>query len=269
MNRCIAVSCALVVLLCIGEAQAQELFATGEALLAPYDLACDVMDTQVAPAMDWLTSGQPAYFTRPIERRIHQIWFGDPARMDDRRAATWRAHAASFGYTYKLWTEADLDELRDTMPAQNLAIVWQLLARGEYFGASDVLRVFLLEHFGGLYADIDIGAPSVSGRPIDIADVVPMTNIVFMTEHRGRDVGNNVALFAANSFMMCSAHHPLMQHLVRGLWANMQAVTEASMVHSNIHVAYYTGPFYVNRSLSGPMTVLPITFLEQLDMVFD
>lgn len=260
------VTCAAAAMLWLGEARAQHEVAVGDVLLAPYDEACDAMATQPAPALHWLRSGQTRFFDRPIERRIHQIWFGDKERMDDRKVATWRSHAEIFGYEHRLWQESDLAALKAEMPVDNYAILCAFLRDGEYCGASDVLRVYLLEHLGGIYADVDIAAPTLDGEPIDLADVVPMTNIAFMSEHQGRNIGHNVALFVANGFMMSSAHHPLMQHLVSSLPNNIAAVTQASAEYIGIHVAYYTGPFYINRSLSGPITVLPITFLEQLAM---
>jgi mannosyltransferase OCH1-like enzyme len=236
-------------------------------LLPPYDQKCDQMHTSVAPIVHALHHGQAGYFNRPIERHIHQIWLGDPELMDRRKVDSWRAHAAKFGYNYTLWTEEHLGLLKALMPPENFAIVEDLLRVRFYAGASDVIRTFVLEFFGGIYADVDIKAPEYQNEIIDIASIVPLQNIVFMSEHHGRDVGNNLSVFVANGLMMSSAHHPLMKHFVETVVTNMRALTEALRDNDLIDVPYATGPFFINKSLAGPITVLPITFLEDMNMV--
>ena len=236
-------------------------------LLPLYDPVCDHMQTSVAPIAHALHHGQAGYFNRPIERHIHQIWLGDPYGMDKRKVDSWREHAVKFGYTHTLWTEENLEALKAMMPPQNAVIVEQLLQKRDYAGVSDVLRTFILELFGGIYADVDIKAPEYQGETIDIATIVPMHNIVFMTEHHGRNVGNSVGLFVANGFMMSAAHHPLMKHLVETVATNVRSLNQRAQSGHPVDVCYLTGPFFVNRSLAGPITELPITFLEDLKMV--
>ena len=248
-------------------AQGQPMPQHRNPLLPPYDQKCEQMRTSVPPIAHALHHGQAGYFNRPIERHIHQIWLGNPALMDRRKVDSWREHAAKFGYTHTLWTEAHLDTLKALMPPENMALIEDLLRMRFYAGASDIIRTFVLEFFGGIYTDVDIKAPEYQNEIIDIASIVPLQNIVFMSEHHGRDVGNNLGLFVANGFMMSASHHPLMKHFVETVADNVRSLSENLGKNELIDVPYATGPFFINRSLAGPITVLPITFLEDLQMV--
>lgn len=82
-----------------------------------------------------------------IPRILHQIWFG-PAipRKYLIQIQMWRSHHP--GWEYRLWTEADLDEFDSD--------IVKLIRQADCFGQKgDILRMAVLQKYGGLYADVD------------------------------------------------------------------------------------------------------------------
>jgi mannosyltransferase OCH1-like enzyme len=81
-----------------------------------------------------------------IPRIVHQIWIGSPLPEKFKKwTKTWQSMP---GWTYKLWTDTEIAELTLT----NREIYD---ASRNYGQKSDILRIELLNQFGGLYADID------------------------------------------------------------------------------------------------------------------
>lgn len=240
-----------------------------EHLKCPYDTAGDHMATRPAPIHPDSDAAQHAYFLRPIPKIVHQIWFGIPWRMDGRNTDMWQAFSQLYGYEYRLWTERDEDELRRIMPSEHFALYQHFLRMHDYHGASDVARLSILLAFGGTYVDVDMRPPTVDGKIIDLATLVPMQNIVFMTEKSSRNVIES-SMFVANGFIMSAPEHPLLQHLVATLVENCTALNQGPITSATSHVAvhpmYLTGPFFVSRSLAGIFSIMPFNYATAYHM---
>ena len=87
---------------------------------------------------------------------IHQIWIGEgePSQLID----SWRMYAMQEGFEHRLWRNGE-DVIAAAAPKISKALLaaWQQSYEAEESrrGRSDLLRVFLLYTFGGLYSDSD------------------------------------------------------------------------------------------------------------------
>lgn len=90
-----------------------------------------------------------------MEKILHQIWIG-PYPMPPKEAgltAGIRDNMAKHNpdWTYKLWTDASLPD----MP-EKFRVLWKQFGdRRDYAFQADLLRVFLLYEYGGMYLDTD------------------------------------------------------------------------------------------------------------------
>lgn len=202
----------------------------------------------------------------PIPRTIHQVWFGDPAIFDDERANSWQQVAADFGYGYHLWTEEDDAFVASQFGAETLDYIDEMRRQHRYDAASDILRYHLLEHFGGMYFDIDVPAPRRQGALLDPATLWPMRGLVLVSENDTREV-NSSAFYAINAVMMSSPHHPVMSALVAGLSANRTEQTDPLRAWS-AGAIFMTGQALVTASVRGTATFIPYGYMHALGMEF-
>lgn len=84
-----------------------------------------------------------------IPKIIHQIWLG-PNKRPDIWMNSWKIDYIKKypEWTYKLWTEKEIDEL-------NLVNKKQYDSEQFYNGKSDIVRYEILNQFGGLFIDAD------------------------------------------------------------------------------------------------------------------
>lgn len=90
-----------------------------------------------------------------MEKIIHQIWVG-PYKIPERETNFYKEiqnnvekHHTDF--KYMLWTDDNLPELPDT-----IIQLWDIFEQTkDYAFQADLLRIFLIYEFGGLYLDID------------------------------------------------------------------------------------------------------------------
>lgn len=88
------------------------------------------------------------FVDRPkLPRVIHQIWIG-PKKPPMGWINTWRNIK---GWEHKLWTEKEIDNLE----MKNRDLYEYFMRKKIYYGASDVVRLEILDQFGGLYIDAD------------------------------------------------------------------------------------------------------------------
>lgn len=81
-----------------------------------------------------------------IPKIIHQIWIGSP--VPEKYFAWMRTWMDWQGWEYKLWTDEDVKSL--TLYNQ------ELYNRGRSYGElTDILRLEILLHYGGVYVDVD------------------------------------------------------------------------------------------------------------------
>lgn len=155
-----------------------------------------------------------------IPKIIHQIWLG--GGIPEKYLPwmnTWKENHPE--WTYIVWTDQDLAHLelqhRD------------LLTRASNYGEkADILRLELIDKFGGLYIDTDYQC----NRPFD---AFHERNLFYASALAIGDCG-----FPLNNALIGSIpHHPLIDELVRGL-------RTASKAHS---LSERTGPIYFTRTL--------------------
>lgn len=86
-----------------------------------------------------------------MEKIIHQIWVG-PYEMPDReRLFIEMVKDKNKTYEHKLWTNDNIPELPD-----NLKELYQKFQLAEdYAHQADILRIFLIAKYGGIYMDVD------------------------------------------------------------------------------------------------------------------
>lgn len=142
-----------------------------------------------------------------VPKLIHQIWIGSkpvPPSTD-----AWRKHAEANGYTYRLWREADLE-------AQGIdadPIFRRMLEDGDYPGAVDVARYFILSRVGGIYLDCDFYP---ARDDISFCDILPMVGLTAFAEETPRLTGQGGVLFA-NSFIATPPGHPVFARILQVL----------------------------------------------------
>lgn len=140
----------------------------------------------------------------PVPRILHQIWLGDlplPPAIE-----AWRRHADLNGLEYRLWREADLEELGVPLHAAYL----QMLEAGDYPGAVDIARYFVLHAVGGIYLDCDWYP---ARDDVSFADFLPLIGLSALAEDTPRETGAG-SLLLTNSFLATPAGHPAFARLL-------------------------------------------------------
>jgi hypothetical protein len=181
-----------------------------------------------------------------IPQLIHQTWKDADVPLEWQKwAASWRRHHPDWGY--RLWTDADNRAfLQEHYP-------WFLPVYDGYPEAimrADAIRYFLLDHFGGLYVDMDFEClQSVSGI-LDGRDLVlgcePEVHTRLLLARRrgfGRIVGN--------AFIASRPGHPFWAHVHRQL-------VSAHKLPSTLDA---TGPFFLTRAIDSAPASDSITVL--------
>lgn len=112
-----------------------------------------------------------------MEKIIHQIWVG-PYDIPEREKyfiETVKNYNKSFEHV--LWTDDKLPEL-----PQNIKILYDAFrVQKDYAHMADVLRIFLVKEYGGLYIDVDFKPL----KPFDLFDNNDMS--MFVCYHGGID----------------------------------------------------------------------------------
>jgi len=123
-----------------------------------------------------------------VPRLIHQIWIGN---------------------AYRLWREADLEaEGIDADP-----IFRRMLEDGDYPGAVDVARYFILLRVGGIYLDCDFYP---ARDDLSFGDILPMVGLTAFAEETPRLTGQGSVLLA-NSFIATPPGHPVFERILQAL----------------------------------------------------
>ena len=163
-----------------------------------------------------------------IPRIVHQIWLGSkvPAKYK-----TWMNSWMNWmGWEYKLWTDEDVEHLS----LYNQKLYDQATNYGE---KSDILRLELLEQFGGLYVDTDFEC---------------INSNIFNVLNRSFDfyVGFEPSIHGSinhinkicNALMASAPNHPLIKNLIVNMEANWLA-------HNHETAIQKCGPDYLSRSI--------------------
>ncbi|WP_326601725.1 glycosyltransferase [Streptomyces sp. NBC_01800] len=178
---------------------------------------------------------------------IHQTWKdADVPPEWQKWADSWRIHHPGWGY--RLWTDADNRAfLQEHYP-------WFLPVYDGYPEAimrADAIRYFLLDHFGGLYVDLDFECLKPVTEILDGHDLVlgcePDAHTrLLLARRRGFD------RIVGNAFIASRPGHPFWAHVHRRLVATHK-------LPSTLDV---TGPFFLTRAIDSAPEPESITVLD-------
>ncbi|MEW2258850.1 glycosyltransferase [Streptomyces sp. NPDC047869] len=182
-----------------------------------------------------------------IPALIHQTWKDTDVPPEwEAWADSWRRHHPGWGY--RLWTDADNRAfLQEHYP-------WFLPVYDGYPEAimrADAIRYFLLDHFGGLYVDLDFECLSPVGDILDGRELVlgrepeAHTGLLLARQRGfGRIVGN--------AFIASRPGHPFWAHVHRHLVG----------CHKSPSALDATGPFFLTRAVDSAPDPTSITVLD-------
>jgi mannosyltransferase OCH1-like enzyme len=180
-----------------------------------------------------------------VPRLIHQIWIGEKAPPASIKA--WASHAASHGYEYRLWREADLE--REGVFAND--VFRTMLDQGDYPGAVDVARYVVLERFGGIYLDCD-WYPARDDLSFDA--FLPLMGLTAFDEKTPRDTGQG-SMLLANSFIAAPAGHPVFRKMLEAFPGIIEDMPRAPAWWS-------TGPLIFSViARAGSISLAPASFV--------
>jgi mannosyltransferase OCH1-like enzyme len=180
-----------------------------------------------------------------VPRIIHQIWIGEKAPPVSVEA--WATHAASHGYEYRLWREADLEQ--EGVFANG--VFRTMLDKGDYPGAVDVARYIVLERFGGIYLDCD-WYPARDDVSFDA--FLPLSGLTAFDEQTPRDTGQG-SMLLANSFIAAPAGHPVFRRMLEAFPGIIEEMPRAPAWWS-------TGPLiFTVIARAGSISLAPAAFV--------
>lgn len=163
-----------------------------------------------------------------IPKIIHQIWVGSP--LPEKYFVWMRTWMDWFGWEYKLWTDADI---------KNLSLYnRELYNRARSYGEmTDILRLEILLHYGGLYVDVDFeclkkGMFEEFGRSFDFY-------VGFEPIEHGTI--NGIPKIC-NAIIAATPYHPLIKDLI----VNMKANWVQHEYETGVQKA---GPDYFSRTI--------------------
>lgn len=129
-----------------------------------------------------------------IPRHIHQVWIGDASKMPKRLMKDWNME----GWKYSLWDEKAID----VFGLFNRRLYDFYMTHKCYHGASDVVRIEVLERLGGIYIDADTERLA----PIDNTPFMHADFFAVEANLKGR---------IANGVMGSVPEHPILQEYIR------------------------------------------------------
>lgn len=175
-------------------------------------------------------TGSPRGTTIP--RRIHQLWIDE--HLPDYASESWRR--LNPGWAWQLWTDADLLALvQSHYPA--LEALYRSYPKGVQ--RADLGRYLVLDHCGGLYADLDT-------QCLASLDVLADERRVVLSEepvehfHHCRPFGLERMYF--NGIMAGPAGHPFWAHLL---------ATAVRCAPARAHVLESTGPLMLTGAVES------------------
>jgi mannosyltransferase OCH1-like enzyme len=155
-----------------------------------WQLLAELYDKNYQPS---ITSNLDDYtYTHKIPKRIHQIWLGSEFPEGYKEwADSWKQ--LNPDYEYRLWTDADVDELK--LP--NLKAYKTITNPGP---RSDILRYHILNKYGGIYIDTDFEC---------LKSFDDLSYLEFYTS-----VGYPSSIEVYPGLMACTPGHPIIKKLV-------------------------------------------------------
>lgn len=123
-----------------------------------------------------------------IPKIIHQVWVGNKNKRPKELMETWKIP----GWKYILWTEKEIEEFG----LQNKDVYDFYYREENYAGASDIVRLEVVEKYGGVYIDAD------TMRLENIDDLLTSSFFAVKEDASGR---------IANGFIGSVPNHPVLK----------------------------------------------------------
>ena len=164
--------------------------------------------------------------TYRIPKIIHQIWLGSPVPF--RYIAWMRSWTEWLGWEYMLWTEEDIK----CLPLFNQDLYNESTNYGE---KSDLLRLEVLLHYGGIYADTDFECVNRN-----VFDELNRSFDFFIGFEPIEHGTVNHTYKICNAIIGACPYHPIIKNLIIGLRSNWIKYEEKSAVEKS-------GPDYFSR----------------------
>lgn len=182
---------------------------------------------QIAYMKNVLAANQNSESNR-IPKIIHQIWLGSP--VPEKYFAWMNTWTNWLGWEYKLWADEDVKSL--SLYNQDL------YDRGQSYGElTDILRLEILLHYGGLYVDVDFECLKMEmfdelGKSFDFY-------IGFEPISHG--LINGIPKIC-NAIIAATPYHPLIKNLIVNMKPNW-------MEHEYETGVQKAGPDYFSRTI--------------------
>jgi mannosyltransferase OCH1-like enzyme len=172
-----------------------------------------------------------------MEKIIHQIWVG-PYEMPDReKGFVEKMKQMNPDWEHILWTDKNLPELPDAVRIR----CDMFLTQKDYAHVADVLRVFLINKFGGIYLDVDFKPVG----PLSQSDIASHEGVFFY--HGGDDYTMPNGCFGSSKNSGISEYLLSLISPDFGGWYGPSWMGE--MVKNYIEVPYETNHEIVNEKL--------------------
>ena len=166
--------------------------------------------------------------TSRIPKIIHQIWLGSP--VPEKYFAWMRTWMYRQGWEYKLWTDKDIESL--------LIYNEELYNRARSYGElTDILRLEILLHHGGLYVDVDFECLKIEmfeelGKSFDFyVGFEPIVHGIVAGIPK-----------ICNAIIAATPYHPIIKNLIVNMKTNW-------MEHEHESGVQKAGPDYFSRTI--------------------
>lgn len=182
-----------------------------------------------------------------ILKKIHQIWLGqNPVPVEF--TSSWIKMCSQYGWEYKLWRDDDIDNF-------NLINRYNYDVEQTPQGKSDICRYEIINKYGGFYVDCDmiwLGNNLEYFLPLDSSDFIGVP------EYPSVSIPDGTTIFIANGFFGSCVNHPILNKIIAELPNNYKK-------YSHMNAIYKTGPFFLNKHLISPITVVPTDWIFPVD----
>lgn len=200
----------------------------------------------------FVSESVPEDFQPVIPQILHQTWKDTNIPKDlEAYQRTWQKHHPD--WMYCLWNDAEIREFIRLHYAWFLPIYDQY---PEHIMRVDAVRYFILNHYGGVYIDLDIECL----QPVDT--LLTGQQLVFGLEprrHLEMPVSSESGLtqIVCNAFMASVAGHPFWEHLFKQLISFHKAPGPLDA----------TGPFMLTRAYESYLQQETITLVSS-DLIY-
>lgn len=178
-----------------------------------------------------------------IPRYIHQVWMQGPLKESKHTSISlWkRLHPT---YTYMFWTEVDIRRLITTHYHEYIDFYNSLRYMIQ---RADVGRIFILHHYGGVYADCDYFPLKsfetlfqyLESRYDDIVGVSYCNQMIGSLFH----INNALMISSVHNSFWLDTILPEIMNRVKFIPLWLQLIEPWSSIHLTNYIQYTTGPY--------------------------